>query len=217
MGRLNKQLSKKLPVKKQPAPGLSSAAAKALLSIKDSVKIPADVQVSAPAPNTESLSFSVAGSIKKNKTETGILNKPNSVNKKVLKTGKKNGKIVKLKKKEKMKLRTGLLVTKLANIEKEKKELKDKKIREKAVIVKDTKPMLDDLERIAEEVTIETTKRELKAKQDSMKPKKSTQKMKKQKTQFMKDIEFLKAASKHPDYVANPIKIISTHIKNTTG
>ena len=116
-----------------------------------------------------------------------------------------------------MKLRTGLLVTKLANIEKEKKELKDKKIREKAVIVKDTKPMLDDLERIAEEVTIETTKRELKAKQDSMKPKKSTQKMRKQKTQFMKDIEFLKAASKHPDYVANPIKIISTHIKNTTG
>merc|ERR1712098_720901 len=129
--------------------------------------------------------------------------KPTSLTKKLLKTVKRDGKVVKLSKKEKMKLRTGLLKKKLTSIEKDKTELKEKKRREQVVIVKDTKPLLDNLEEIAEEIKIETKEKELKAKRDGLKKaSKHTMKMKKRKDQFMKDIEFLKAASMDPEYVA---------------
>merc|ERR1719365_77234 len=115
-----------------------------------------------------------------------------------------------------MKLRKGLLKKKLTSIEKQKKDIKDKQRREQVVIVKDTKPLLDNLEEIAEEIKIETKEKELKAKDDGLKKaSKHTMKMKKRKDQFMKDIEFLKAASKDPEYVANPINVVTAHIKNT--
>ena len=219
MGRLNKKLSKKIP-SRSVATGLSSSAAKALLSsLKDTstTSIPTDVTVSTPAP-TQSFSQLVENN-KLGKSCSDLKSsksKSNSVlAKKVLKSVNKDGKIVKLKKKDKMKIRTGMLVKKLSAIEKEKKEIKDKQQREKVVIVKDTKPLIDNLDEIAEEIEKEDKQRKLKARLGSKKPSKHTLKMMKQKEQFMKDIDFLKAASKHPDYVKNPIDIVSTHIKNT--
>ena len=50
-----------------------------------------------------------------------------------------------------MKARKGLLIKKLGAEEARKKEVKAKKIREKVVIVKDIKPLLDDLNDIEEE------------------------------------------------------------------
>ena len=220
MGRLNKKLSKKISVKPSAA-GFSNHATKALVSMKDVLKIPTDSSTSSPAP-TESFSKLVSDSVKvvkspihkeaQNQSATSAV-----INKKVLKTGKRDGKVVKLKKKERMKIRTGLLVTKLTKLESEKKEVKEKKLREKVVIVKDTKPLLDDLKEIENEISEDKKNRDLKAKLASKKPSKSTLKMKKQKNQFMKDIEFLKAASKHPDYVANPISIITTHVQNSVS
>lgn len=221
MGRLNKKLTKKISVKPGTA-GLSSHATKALVSMKNVLQIRTDASVSAPAP-TESFSNFVSESVKvvgrgrHNPKETQKSASSAGINKKSLKSGKRDGKVVKLKKKERMKIRTGLLVQKLTNLEKEKKEVKEKKIREKVVIVKDTKPLLDDLKEIENEISEEKKNRDLKAKQNSKKPSKHTLKMKKQKSQFMKDIEFLKAASEHPDYVANPISIITTHLQNSVN
>lgn len=137
--------------------------------------------------------------------------------KKNLKTVEKAGKIVKLAKKEKMKMRKGMLVKKLSEFASEKKEAKDKKKREKVVIVKDTKPLLDNLEEIEDEIKKEDIDKMLKQKTGKKKISKHTLKMKKQKEQFMKDMEFLKAASQHPDYVANPIKTVTTHLQNSIG
>lgn len=215
MGRLNKKLSKKIPAK-QGSVGLSSHATKALVSMKDVIKIPVDANKSASAP-TESFSKFVSDNVRVVKSPKQSQKIALNLNKKVLKTAKRDGKIVKLKKKERMKIRTGLLVNKLTEMEKEKKEVKERKLREKVVIVKDTKPLLDDLEQIENEILEKKISRESKANLGSKKSFKHTQKMKKQKTQFMKDIEFLKAATKHPDYVANPINIITTHIQNSNS
>ena len=85
------------------------------------------------------------------------------------------------------------------------------------VIVKDTKPLLDNLIEIETQIEREIEQKQKKLKSAIKKPSKHTLKQKKQKHQFMKDIEFLKAASKHPEYVKNPIEIISTHIKNSVN
>ena len=223
MGRLNKKLSKKVSVKSKVTTGLSSSAAKALLSAKDVLSMPTDTSKSAAAP-VESFSSLVAKSKSAQSHLDRSANSANSSpsqnarnNKKRFKTVQREGKIVKLKKKEKMKLRTDNLVNKLKGIEKEKKEKLEKKQREKIVIVKDTKPLLDNLLEIENQIEKEIEQKEKKLKSGIKKPSKHTLKQKKQKDQFMKDIEFLKAASKHPEYVKNPIEIISTHIQNTVN
>merc|ERR1711970_1190709 len=127
--------------------------------------------------------------------------------KKNLKTVEKSGKIVKIGKKEK-KMRQGMLVKKLSEFATEKKEAKDRKKREKVVIVKDTKPLIENLEEIEEEIKKEDIDKLLKQKSGKKRISKHTMKQKKQ---FMKDLEFLKAASQHPEYVANPIKTVTTH------
>ena len=219
MGRLNKKLSKVASKTPRKPPGLSSSAAKALLSVKTET-IQTDISQSEPAP-VESFSSLVKSSskiikdranIKQQQQQGGEGNK-----KKFLKTIQRDGKIVKLKKKEKMKLRAGLLVKKLALVEEQKKENKARKKRENVVIVKDTKPLLDNLLEIETQIEkeVKQKEKEKKLKSGIKKPSKAMLKQKNQKDQFMKDIEFLKAASKHPEYVKNPIETISTHIKNT--
>ena len=209
MGRLNKKLAKKIP--KPSNAGLSNSATKGLLDIKDSLKIPINVKDSVPTPTADIISFTKHVEKVKN---AGIDRK---MKKKNLKTVEKAGKIVKLGKKEKMKMRKGMLVKKLSEFASEKKEAKDKKKREKVVIVKDTKPLLDNLEEIEDEIKKEDIDKLLKQKTGKKKISKHTLKMKKQKEQFMKDMEFLKAASQHPDYVANPIKTVTTHLQNSMG
>lgn len=58
----------------------------------------------------------------------------------------------KISKKEKMQIRRSLLTNKLAGEAAAKHEKKAKKVREKTVIVKDIKPLLDDLLDIEEEI-----------------------------------------------------------------
>merc|ERR1711925_60917 len=104
----------------------------------------------------------------------------------------------------KMSIRTEMLTKKLKQFETDKQESKAKKIREKVVIVKDVKPLVDELEEIEEEIRNEDLDKKMKEKNKKKKPTKHTLKVKKQKLQFMSDMEFLKAASQHPEYVKNP-------------
>merc|ERR1712105_181069 len=78
---------------------------------------------------------------------------PNTEDKKVdkpLRTTAKDGKIVKMKKKDKLKMKKQLLHEKLAAIEFVKKEAKNKKKREETVIVGDLKPLTDHINIIDE-------------------------------------------------------------------
>merc|ERR1711864_6792 len=128
--------------------------------------------------------------------------------KKSIKTIERAGKIVKIGKKEKMRIRTEMLTKKLKQFETDKQESKAKKIREKVVIVKDVKPLVDELEEIGNE----DLDKKMKEKEQKKKPTKHTLKVKKQKLQFMSDMEFLKAASQHPEYVKNPLKTVTAHL-----
>ena len=206
MGRLNKKLTKKIAKPSQNA-GLSSAAAKGLVNIKESLKIATDSDVPTPAPTDNIVSFSKqireAKGSEQDKTENLAKKNPKANS---------AGKIVKISKKEKMKVRKNLLVKKLSNLASDKKAAKEKREREKVVIVKDTRPLLENLEKIEEDIKKQD---ELKLKPKKKKMSKHTMKTKKQKEQFMKDIEFLKAACQDPEYVANPLKTVTTHIKNT--
>merc|ERR1719352_1661866 len=104
-----------------------------------------------------------------------------------------------------MKARKGLLMKKLSEEEAKKKEVKAKKIREKVVIVKDIKPLLDDLEDIEQEIKDKEAQDKI-LKLQQPKKLKSTQKKSKVKKQFLADLEFLKAASCDPQYVKNPLE-----------
>ena len=211
MGRLNKALTKKMGGKKAPAGGLSGSAAKALLDLKSSLKMPVESKESAPAPKEDLVTFSKSP-VKVDKVSMD----GNSLKKKNFKTIEKAGKVTKVGKKERMKARKGLLMKKLSAEEAEKKEVKAKKIREKVVIVKDIKPLLDDLEDIEQEMKEKEVQDKILMRQ---KPKKlkSTLKKSKAKKQFMADLEFLKAASSDPQYVKNPLETVSLHLKNTFG
>merc|ERR1712243_304424 len=76
------------------------------------------------------------------------------------------------------KMRQGMLVKKLSEFATEKKEAKDKKKREKVVIVKDTKPLLENLEEIEEEIKKEDIDKLLKQKTSKKKISKHTMKQK---------------------------------------
>jgi hypothetical protein len=55
-------------------------------------------------------------------------------------------------------------------------------------------------------------------KDKSMKKKpvsKSTLKEKKRREQFLKDLQFLREATAHPEYRKDPLKTISTHLQNS--
>ena len=217
MGRLNKKLSKRVPIK---STGLSSAASKTLGSMKDVIEIPTKLDEITETPTANFISFSKLVEAK-GSTPT-VIDKVDGGSKsrqepkgKVDKTVRRDGKIVKLSKKEKMKIRRGLLVNKLVQSEKLKKEVKEKQKRDKIVIVKDTKPLLDNLEEIAGEIEKEELKKIDKLRASKKKPFKHTLKTKKSKEQFMKDIEFLKAATQDSSYIADPIKTVSTHLKNS--
>ena len=147
------------------------------------------------------------------RADTGV---QHGLKKKNLKTVERLGKIVKIGKKEKMKMRRGMLVTKLTNVQTEEREVKAKKQREKVVIVKDIKPLLDDLEDIEKEIK-QKDEHEKCLKLKKPKRSKCTQKNKKRKDQFMADLDFLKAAVAHPEYVKNPIGTVTLHLKNTIG
>ena len=212
MGRLNKALSKKMGAKKAPvAGGLSGSAAKALLDLKASLKIPVEGKESAPAPKEDLVTFSKSP-VKVDK----VCKDGNGSQKKNFKTIEKAGKVTKVGKKERMKARKGFLMKKLNAEEAKKKEVKAKKIREKVVIVKDIKPMLDDLEDIEHEMKEKEAQDKILKLQKPKKPK-STQKKCKAKKQFLADLEFLKAASCDPQYVKNPLETVSLHLKNTFG
>ena len=215
MGRLNKKLTKKLP--KNAKAGLSDAAAKSLVNIRNVEEIPVDVKESAVTPFSNVISFSkhteqVEAQVQEN--SRGIERSITKQNKKNMKTLNVAGKIVKLGKKEKMKIRKKLLVKKLSDSEQEKKEAIAKKKRETVVIIKDTKPLMENLEEIEEEIKREDLVK-LNKPISKKKVSKSTMKKKKQKDQFMKDLEFLKAATQHSEYVANPMRTVTIHLQNS--
>merc|ERR1712121_258972 len=130
----------------------------------ESVKIATDSDVPTPAPIDNIISFSKqireAKGSEQDKTENLAKKNPKANS---------SGKIVKISKKEKMKVRKNLLVKKLSNLASDKKAAKEKREREKAVIVKDTRPLLENLEKIEEDIK----------KQDELKLKPKKKKMSK--------------------------------------
>ena len=211
MGRLNKALTKKMGAKKASVGGLSGSAAKALLDMRASLNMPVEGKESAPAPKEDIVTFSKSP-VRVDKSSTGGSN----LKKKNFKTIENAGKVTKVGRKERMKARKGLLMKKLSAEEAEKREVRAKKVREKAVIVKDIKPLLDDLEDIEKEMNEKEAQDKILKLQKPKKPK-STQKKSKVKKQFLADLEFLKAASCDPQYVKNPLETVSLHLKNTFG
>merc|ERR1712200_317134 len=116
-------------------------------------------------------------------------------------------------KKEKMKIRKNLLADRLAGQAGKKLEAKEKKKREKTVIVKDIKPLLDDILNIEEDIKKDELHKVKKPK--NKKPSKAVLKEKARQEQFLKDLAFLKEASAHPVYIKAPLSTLNTHIKNT--
>jgi hypothetical protein len=55
----------------------------------------------------------------------------------------------------------------------------------------------------------------MKEKSLKKKPPKCTLKEKKRREQFLKDMAFLKEATSHPEYRQDPLKTISTHLRNS--
>ena len=107
-----------------------------------------------------------------------------------------------------------LIREKLAADDDVKKEAKQKKVREKTVVVGDLKPLVDHLnlidDLIKEDEVMEKKENDKKKKKVS----KGTQKQKKRKDQFMADIALFKEVAKHPQYVEDPFQTITTHIQN---
>merc|ERR1712059_219166 len=145
MGRLNRKLDKKISKGKQPAVGLSNSAAKSLVDIKDTIKIVASTKESAPAPTSDVVTFT------KHVEKIGKEKQPGADGRK-------------------MRIRTEMLTKKLKQFETDKQESKAKKIREKVVIVKDVKPLVDELEEIEEEIRNEDLDKKMKEKNKKKKP-----------------------------------------------
>merc|ERR1712096_307436 len=117
-GRLNKKLTKKLP--KNAKAGLSDAAAKSLVNIRNVEEIPVDVKETVVTPISNVISFSKhieQVEAQAQDKSNGIERAKTAQSKKNMKTLNVAGKIVKLGKKEKMKLRKKLLVKKLSDSE----------------------------------------------------------------------------------------------------
>ena len=143
MGKLNRRINAKIGKEKKiltHKTGLSNS----LLSKKTSLseltaESVAVVKNFKPVPKpVENKDFSVC--VANQQTKKFIKNKFQSENKS------------KISKKEKMHIRRSLLTTKLAGEAAAKMEKKAKKVRDKTVIVKDIKPLLDDLLNIEEEI-----------------------------------------------------------------
>merc|ERR1719193_2077042 len=138
--------------------------------------IPVNVNESLFTPTADVISFTKHVEKVKNAGSDQQMKKKN------LKTVEKSGKLLRLAKKEKMKMRQGMLVKKLSEFATEKREAKDKKKREKVVIVKDTKPLLENLEEIEEEIKKEDIDKLLKQKSDKKRISKHTMKQKNKKS-----------------------------------
>jgi len=207
MGKLNRKINNKIGKEKKlnlPKAGLSNSllAKKANLDDLTSEKVSIVKKTFSPQKDQ----------VEREEDKTSIFEKKITETKKFIKKSfeTKNNQI---SKKEKRLIRKHLLHSKLSGEKKEKKEAKAKKVREKTVIVKDIKPMLDDLLNIEDEIKKDELHKV--KKQTKKKPSKSTLKEKKRQEEFLKDMAFLQAAAKDPAFVKNPMSTISTHIQNS--
>jgi len=209
MGKLNRKINNKIGKEKKlnlPKAGLSNSllAKKANLDDLTSEKVSIVKKTFSPQKDQ----------VEREEDKTSIFEKKITETKKFIKKSfeTKNNQI---SKKEKRLIRKNLLHSKLSGEKKEKKEAKAKKVREKTVIVKDIKPMLDDLLNIEDEIKKDELHKV--KKQKKKKPSKSTLKEKKRQEEFLKDMAFLQAAAKDPAFVKNPMSTISTHIQNSVS
>lgn len=204
MGKVNKKLTKTPSLSKSP--GLSLKKASTFLETKTKGEV--------PTPTDSVLSLERSGPDDRDEEKGAEENV--HVHKQPLRmVSTTNRTIGKMKKKDRMKMRKDLLRKKLAAIDSVKKEAKEKKKREKTVIVGDMKPLVDNLAVIDDLIKDETVKE--KERKEVKKAKKDSGRVKKQKQrkeQFMKDMAFLKQVYKHPDYQKDYVNTISTHIEN---
>ena len=168
MGRLNKKLIKSPKSAKKH--GLSDSVLKAVTENQPTLAKNKETLPQADAPaDVPKISFTFTEDIQRQKQS--------------LRTLKKDGKILKVKKKDRMKMKKKLIREKLAADDNVKKEAKQKKVREKTVVVGDMKPLVDHLnlidDLIKEDEVMEKKENDKKKKKVS----KGTQKQKKRKDQ----------------------------------
>lgn len=218
MGRLNKKLQQK-ERKKIGGSGISKSAVLATLAERDKKKSDeADVEKD---PNRyNAINFKQPKKLPNSLDELDndpefqlLLDVPSFKDKSNRKPGTFN-ESNRVKKKDKMKIKKDLLRKKLHVCELLKKEETDAKVRKNTAVVGDMKPITDSLKVIDEDIEAEKKVKKLAEKSAVAKKAKGTQKQKKAKQDFLKNISIFNQVNKHPDYVKNPLLTISTHIEN---
>jgi len=228
MGRINRKLNAKLGKEKKlklSSPVTASALAAAVSGGKTSAGAKKAIGVSSPSSSsllTGLMDESVA--VVKKPTKKSPALKTSGTDDSTTKTS--NSKVgdsekkykypalpSRIGKKEKMAARAKRLRLRLTQQAAADREAKAKVKREKTVIVKDVKPLLDNLLEIEETIVKDNLHGVKKDKKKKLS--KSTLKEKKRQEQFLKDLEFLQKANSDPAYVKNPLKTLTTHIQNT--
>lgn len=120
-----------------------------------------------------------------------------------------SGNASKIRKKDRIKMKSDMLRKRLAAQEVMVKEEKAKKKRQQTAVVGDMKPMTETLAAIDKLISESEES-------GKKKPKKQGNKasLKKRQKTFMQNISVFKQVNKHPEYSKNPFKTISTHIEN---
>ncbi|XP_060597300.1 uncharacterized protein LOC132751177 [Ruditapes philippinarum] len=122
----------------------------------------------------------------------------------------KSLKELKLKKKDRQKLRHELWLKKLSAIDSAKKDAKNKKKREQTAVVGDIGALGDALPTL--ELLLKTSTKP--SQSNEPKKPKGIQKEKKRKKQMMEDISVFHQVIKHPSFKENPTSTISEHLHN---
>ncbi|XP_045178412.2 uncharacterized protein LOC123538398 [Mercenaria mercenaria] len=121
----------------------------------------------------------------------------------------KSLKELKLKKKERQKLRHDLWLKKLSAIDSAKKDAKEKKKKEQTAVVGDIGALGDALPTL--ELLLKTSTKPV---QSELNKPKGIQKEKKRKKQMMDDISVFQQVIKHPAFKENPTTTIAEHLHN---
>lgn len=173
-----------------------------------------------------------ASNVKKTNLEPRNERRPAEPNDKNVELEKRNKPILSsankvTKKKDRMKLKKESLKKKLIQGARNKKEEAAKKNREKAPVVGDMKPLTESLKNIHEFLSLQSqvdspSRRDLKksgvqsnkSKEGGIKIKQKPMKQKARKAQFQRDLQIFSQVKKHPEFLKDPMAIISTHIEN---
>lgn len=218
MGRLNKKLLKSPGSKPPSSSGLSSlklSSAK-LQGARDALTSAAarggGAGASDKTPGQDKLLFLVRPGTAENKAQT---NSPSATSdppcRRRLRPGAAEGKVT--KKKDRRLAKAAALRKRLAQQASTLSEAKSRAKREKTAVVGDLKPMADTLDVIDQLLKSDQGARATKDARKKSKPRNAMKSAKRQ-AEMMRDLSVFSQVRRHPEYVKDPFKTISTHIEN---